>query len=150
MAVATSPLGKLLAARTREGELCEKLPDQRVRCVACGHRCLIPPGQVGICKVRFNADGALRVPFGYVSGLQVDPIEKKPFYHALPGLPSAVVRNARLRSTLRVLPELDHARRRCATRAPWPPYEELEPSDLVRLAAATRRADRDLAPTTSR
>jgi pyruvate formate lyase activating enzyme len=35
--------------------------------------------------VRFNADGRLRVPWGYVSGLQVDPIEKKPFYHAFPG-----------------------------------------------------------------
>ena len=39
-----SPLADLLATYTREGELYEKLPDQRVRCFACGHRCLIPPG----------------------------------------------------------------------------------------------------------
>lgn len=57
----------------------------RVRCVACGHRCLIPPGAVGVCKVRFNRDGALYGPRGYVAGLQDDPIEKKPFFHALPG-----------------------------------------------------------------
>ena len=57
----------------------------RVRCLACGHRCLIPEGRAGVCKVRFNRDGALYGPRGYVAGLQDDPIEKKPFYHALPG-----------------------------------------------------------------
>jgi pyruvate formate lyase activating enzyme len=82
---AVSPLGELLARRTREGELYEKLEHQRVRCVACGHRCVIPPGLPGICKVRFNEGGRLRVPFGYVAALQVDPVEKKPFFHALPG-----------------------------------------------------------------
>jgi len=35
--------------------------------------------------VRLNEDGALRVPFGYVAGLHVDPVEKKPFFHVLPG-----------------------------------------------------------------
>ncbi|HKJ00385.1 MAG TPA: AmmeMemoRadiSam system radical SAM enzyme [bacterium] len=57
----------------------------RVRCVACGHRCLIPEGRAGICRVRFNRGGVLYGPWGYVAGLQNDPIEKKPFYHALPG-----------------------------------------------------------------
>ena len=57
----------------------------RVRCVACGHRCLIPEGRAGICKVRFNRGGRLFGPRGYVAGLQDDPIEKKPFFHALPG-----------------------------------------------------------------
>jgi pyruvate formate lyase activating enzyme len=79
------PLAQLLARHTREGELYEKLEASRVRCVACGHRCLIPPGREGICRVRFNEGGVLRVPFGYVAGLHVDPVEKKPFFHALPG-----------------------------------------------------------------
>ena len=57
----------------------------KVRCLACGHRCLIAPGRRGVCKVRFNQDGVLRVPFGYVSGVACDPIEKKPFFHVLPG-----------------------------------------------------------------
>jgi len=71
---------------TVEGELYEKLPDRRVRCFACGHRCLIPEGRDGVCKVRFNRDGILRVPHGYVAtSLQLDPVEKKPFFHALPG-----------------------------------------------------------------
>lgn len=56
-----------------------------VRCLACAHRCRIGEGKAGICQVRFNSAGQLRVPGGYVAGLQVDPIEKKPFYHVYPG-----------------------------------------------------------------
>ncbi len=85
MAATASPLATLLGQLTREGELYEKLPNQRVRCYACGHRCLIPPGRDGICRVRFNDQGTLRVPWGYVGALQLDPVEKKPFFHALPG-----------------------------------------------------------------
>ncbi len=59
--------------------------DGAVRCVACGHRCVIHDGRTGVCRVRFNEHGVLRAPAGYVAGLQVDPIEKKPFYHAYPG-----------------------------------------------------------------
>jgi pyruvate formate lyase activating enzyme len=58
---------------------------ERIRCVACGHRCLIPKDRRGICKVRFNQAGQLRVPFGYVAALQCDPVEKKPFFHVHPG-----------------------------------------------------------------
>jgi pyruvate formate lyase activating enzyme len=82
---AVMTLADTLARLTKEGELYEKLPNRRVRCYACGHRCLIPEGRQGICRVRFNKGGALRVPTGYVSALQVDPVEKKPFFHALPG-----------------------------------------------------------------
>jgi pyruvate formate lyase activating enzyme len=78
-------LEEALASRTAEGELYQKLDDGRVRCFACGHRCRIPAGLKGVCKVRFNEGGVLRVPRGYVAGLAADPIEKKPFYHALPG-----------------------------------------------------------------
>jgi pyruvate formate lyase activating enzyme len=78
-------LAQLLARHTREGELYEKLDNGRVRCFACGHRCLIPPGRDGICRVRFNEGGVLKVPFGYVAALHLDPVEKKPFFHALPG-----------------------------------------------------------------
>jgi len=78
-------LAQLIDPRTREGELWEPLPEGRLRCYACGHRCLILPGQRGICKVRYNEGGRLRVPWGYVAGLQLDPVEKKPFFHAYPG-----------------------------------------------------------------
>src|SRR5215207_907996 len=80
-----SSLGEILAAQTREGELYETLPDGRLRCYACGHCCPLPDGALGVCKVRFNEGGRLMVPWGYVGGVQCDPIEKKPFFHAHPG-----------------------------------------------------------------
>ena len=78
-------LEEFLKHEVVEGELFERLPEGRVRCFACGHRCLIPPGRDGVCRIRFNRDGTLYVPRGYVGALQCDPIEKKPFFHALPG-----------------------------------------------------------------
>ncbi len=78
-------LAEQLARATREGELYEELDRKRVRCFACGHACPIPEGFAGVCKVRFNRGGKLQVPWGYVNALHMDPIEKKPFFHALPG-----------------------------------------------------------------
>ena len=78
-------LEETLGGHVRIGDLWEPLGDKRVRCYACGHRCPIPEGQPGVCKVRFNRDGALYVPWGYVAGVQCDPIEKKPFFHVRPG-----------------------------------------------------------------
>jgi pyruvate formate lyase activating enzyme len=82
-----SSLADVLEARTAEAaaELVERISRDRIRCYACGHECPIPEGAVGVCKVRFNRGGHLRVPWGYVGGIQCDPIEKKPFFHARPG-----------------------------------------------------------------
>ncbi len=78
-------LAERLDSLVREGELYERLAGDRVRCYACGHRCLILEGQRGVCQVRYNRDGKLWVPHGYVGALQCDPTEKKPFFHVLPG-----------------------------------------------------------------
>jgi pyruvate formate lyase activating enzyme len=78
-------LQEVLDSYTIAGELFEPHPNGRIRCVACGHRCLILPGRRGICQVRYNHNGVLRVPFGYAGGVQSDPVEKKPFFHAMPG-----------------------------------------------------------------
>ena len=78
-------LSALLDERVRPGVLVAPEADGAVRCFACGHRCLVKPGRRGICKVRFNRDGALLAPWGYVAALQCDPTEKKPFFHVLPG-----------------------------------------------------------------
>jgi pyruvate formate lyase activating enzyme len=78
-------LVEILSEKTRQGELYEKLDGKRVRCFACGHCCPIGDGLPGVCKVRFNRDGVLYVPWGYAAGIQCDPVEKKPFFHALPG-----------------------------------------------------------------
>ena len=78
-------LRDIVNQNVREGDLYEKLDRNRVRCYACGHCCPIPDGQPGVCKVRYNQGGKLYVPWGYVGGVQCDPIEKKPFFHAYPG-----------------------------------------------------------------
>jgi pyruvate formate lyase activating enzyme len=81
-------LKQILDQRVREAapELYEKLDERnRVRCYSCGHQCPIPEGQAGVCKVRYNQGGTLYVPWGYVGGVQCDPVEKKPFFHAHPG-----------------------------------------------------------------
>ncbi|MFW9929736.1 MAG: AmmeMemoRadiSam system radical SAM enzyme [Candidatus Thorarchaeota archaeon] len=55
-----------------------------IQCYACAHRCNIKSGASGVCKVRYNKNNELYVPFGYVAAWQCDPIEKKPFFHAYP------------------------------------------------------------------
>jgi pyruvate formate lyase activating enzyme len=81
----STTIGDLLDTLTVTGELYKKLDDNTIECYACGHRCKIREGKRGICQVRFNEGGELRVPWGYVAALQSDPIEKKPFFHVNPG-----------------------------------------------------------------
>ncbi|MBL7994575.1 AmmeMemoRadiSam system radical SAM enzyme [bacterium] len=78
-------LRETLRLHVREGELYRSVDEKTLECFACGHRCLIKEGRQGICKIRFNQGGRLLVPHGYTAGIQVDPIEKKPFFHVLPG-----------------------------------------------------------------
>jgi pyruvate formate lyase activating enzyme len=80
-------LKQVLETNVREAapELCQRLEGNRLRCFSCGHECPIPEGQPGVCKVRYNRGGHLYVPWGYVGGVQCDPVEKKPFFHAYPG-----------------------------------------------------------------
>jgi pyruvate formate lyase activating enzyme len=79
------PIARTLDDLTREGELYERLKNNRVRCYACAHRCAINDSARGVCQVRYNRGGQLFVPRGYVAALNPDPTEKKPFFHILPG-----------------------------------------------------------------
>jgi len=64
----------------------EKLPGQKVRCRLCPHFCVIPLGGLGHCRSRANEDGNLfTLIYGSVTSMAIDPIEKKPLYHFLPG-----------------------------------------------------------------
>jgi len=87
MKSASPALAEVIDQMVGEGspELYEKKEQDKVRCYACGHRCLIFDGQRGVCKVRYNRGGRLYVPHGYVGALQCDPVEKKPFFHVRPG-----------------------------------------------------------------
>lgn len=70
----------------KEAMLYEKLDGGNVRCNLCGHRCRITPARKGICGVRENRDGILyTLVYGMVVAENVDPIEKKPLFHVLPG-----------------------------------------------------------------
>lgn len=79
------PLARRLNALVREAALYQRMEDGSVICVACAHRCRVKPGARGICQARFNAGGALYAPWGYAAAIHADPVEKKPFYHVLPG-----------------------------------------------------------------
>ncbi len=70
----------------KEAMLYEKIGGGRVRCGLCAHRCLIKDGARGICRVRENRDGTLySLVYGKTISQSVDPIEKKPLFHFLPG-----------------------------------------------------------------
>ena len=70
----------------KESYLYQKLVKNRVRCLTCAHNCLISPDQRGICGVRANVGGKLFVlNYGRALAAHIDPIEKKPLFHFLPG-----------------------------------------------------------------
>ena len=70
----------------KEVILYKKLNNKKVQCQNCAHYCLIENGKRGICFVRENKEGRLfALNYGKVIALNIDPIEKKPFFHFLPG-----------------------------------------------------------------
>ncbi len=70
----------------KESLLYRKLPEGKVLCAVCAHRCVIPEGARGACRTRVNRGGVLyTLIHGRVSSACVDPIEKKPLYHFYPG-----------------------------------------------------------------
>ncbi|KUG20183.1 MAG: radical SAM protein [Methanomicrobiaceae archaeon] len=69
-----------------EARLYQRVEDNTVRCSLCPHRCTIREGKQGICGVRINRNGTLyAATYAKISSEAVDPIEKKPLYHFLPG-----------------------------------------------------------------
>jgi pyruvate formate lyase activating enzyme len=70
----------------KEAYLYDKRPGKKVRCFLCSHRCLIADGKRGVCCVRENKEGILySLVYEKLISANVDPIEKKPFFHFLPG-----------------------------------------------------------------
>jgi len=64
----------------------EKLSNGMVQCSLCPNRCILSNKQIGLCKARQNIDGELyTLNYGKISSQHIDPIEKKPFFHVLPG-----------------------------------------------------------------
>lgn len=70
----------------KEAILYQKLEDGKVKCAVCSHRCTIAEGRRGICGVRENRGGILySLNYGIAVSVAIDPIEKKPLYHFMPG-----------------------------------------------------------------
>jgi len=70
----------------KEALFYEKLKDKTLRCYLCNHECTIQDGQFGICHVRQNKDGILYTHvYDRIVAEHIDPIEKKPLFHFLPG-----------------------------------------------------------------
>ncbi len=70
----------------KEAMLYRKIEDEKVSCFLCSHHCLISDGTFGICSVRENRKGVLFThAYGELIARNIDPIEKKPLYHFLPG-----------------------------------------------------------------
>ena len=70
----------------KEALLYEKMGDEKVRCDLCAHRCLLTEGKVGVCGVKKNVGGTLyTLVYDKIVSAHVDPIEKKPLFHFLPG-----------------------------------------------------------------
>jgi pyruvate formate lyase activating enzyme len=70
----------------KQGILFDEFPNGKVKCNICAHRCTIAEGKVGICGTRKNLNGKIHtLIYNTVSSEAVDPVEKKPLYHFLPG-----------------------------------------------------------------
>jgi len=69
-----------------EASYYEPLANKTVQCFLCPNQCVLSPSQWGLCKARKNIDGKLySMVYGKIATAHVDPIEKKPFFHVLPG-----------------------------------------------------------------
>lgn len=76
----------------KEAYIYKKLPKEKVQCQTCSHYCVIEDGGRGICGVRENKAGKLySLVYGKPCAVNIDPIEKKPFFHFLPGTKSLSV-----------------------------------------------------------
>lgn len=148
----------------KEAILYKKMDDDRVQCVACNHRCIIPEGKRGICCVRENHQGKLyALNYGKTVASNVDPIEKKPLYHFLPGTRIysfaavgcnfrcswcqnwEIAQSPKLSETIEgieVSPE-EHISRAIRSRCPSIAYTYTEPTIFVEYALDTMKLARE-------
>ena len=132
-------LAETLARETREGELYEVLPDGRLRCYACGHCCPLPEGAIGVCKVRFNEGGRLRVPWGYVGGAAVRSDREEAVLSRLSRRDAPTASGCSAATFTAATARTGSRRRRCAIRRPSaPPLRRDARSSSSRRATVER------------
>lgn len=120
----------------KEAMLYRRLDDQKVHCCLCHHRCRISNAKFGVCGVRQNRDGTLYThAYGKVVAANIDPVEKKPLYHFLPGSTtfSVAARGCNFRCGFCQNWQISQASERKKSDLP---DRELAPADIVRQAEA--------------
>ena len=123
----------------KEAYLYEKMDKGRVRCFLCNHRCLIKDGERGICRVRENRQGTLlSLVYGKVIARHVDPIEKKPLFHFLPGSRSYSIATAGCNFKCVFCQNADISQMPSDRGQIW--GEEMTPDRIAEEAFATRSA----------
>ena len=123
----------------KEAYLYEKIDKRRVRCSLCNHRCVIKEGAKGICGVRENREGSLiSLVYGKVIARHVDPIEKKPLFHFLPGSRSYSIATAGCNFKCLFCQNADISQMPSDHNRIW--GEDMTPDMIVDDAAATRSA----------
>jgi len=64
----------------------EKIDNEKIKCLLCRHHCILKENQIGICGINMNKNGELKnLVYGHPASINIDPIEKKPLFHFLPG-----------------------------------------------------------------
>lgn len=112
--------------------LWEAAPDRSISCELCAHACKIKEGKSGLCGVRVNHRGRLISLAGDITtAMHLDPVEKKPLYHFLPGTKTFSVGSAgcNFRCIFCQNSEIAHVNRDSAVQG-----RRLTPEALVRLA----------------
>jgi pyruvate formate lyase activating enzyme len=120
----------------KEAMLYRQQADDKVHCYLCHHHCHVPNNQFGVCGVRQNVDGILYThAYGKIVAANIDPIEKKPLYHFLPGSRSFSVTTmgCNFRCGFCQNWQISQASERKKSDLPG---RELKPADIVRQAGA--------------
>jgi len=117
----------------KESYLYKKLDNEKVQCTTCAHNCVIEPAKRGICGVRENIDGKLfALNYNKAITVNIDPIEKKPLFHFLPGTQSLSI--ATVGCNLRCSNCQNYGISQGFKNVKKIPGQDLSPKDIVKLA----------------
>ena len=125
-----------LTADTRltEALYYQKLGSKNVQCHLCPRNCFIPPGKRGFCQVRENQNGTLyALSFGKLVSIHIDPIEKKPLFHYLPGRSAFSIATAGCNLRCKFCQNWEISQKTPEEVS----YEYIEPAELIKKAQAS-------------
>jgi len=118
----------------KEAYLYKNLSDRKIQCRNCAHYCLIKSNERGICGVRENREGKLfSLVYAKLAAVNIDPIEKKPFFHFLPGSFSLSIATAGCNFVCKNCQNWDISQEPKPDKPIFSSYE-LPPEEIVKMA----------------